>query len=273
LIEGAITAVVVDGDEIRVQEGSGSITAVRVRAGQTTITRAGAASIVLAGPVTRRARVASHARRSTARKIRCPTLRHRPDPGSWESQVPEDAVCALGAAAYRRAEREYDGRFRARVATFARGTRLGFAARIYKSNVCFRNAAAADPRLDNETSDIHSDGLQCYAMVNGWHGWLAVPIVGSMSVRVAPVRALGISDAHVEAQWCPCEDGYAIVVEIDTGKTIRRGDECAVNVVVNEMYPDRMRRAGQLVLAGGGGWVYLRGDRESQESAVVVEVV
>jgi hypothetical protein len=42
--------------------------------------------------------------------------------------------------------------------------------------------------------------------------------------------------------------------------------------VVNEMQPGRERRAGQLALAGGGGWVYLRGDRESWVNAVRAEV-
>ncbi|KPK01056.1 MAG: hypothetical protein AMS20_14315 [Gemmatimonas sp. SG8_28] len=273
LIGGAITAVVVDGDEIRVQDARGAITVVGVQEGQATITRAGTASIVLTGPVTRGARVASVSRRSTARRVSCPILTRRPEPGSWEGQIPEDAVSVLSARAYRRSEREYDARFHARVATFARGTRLGFAASVYKPDVCFRTEAAPDPRLDNETSDIHSDGLQCYAMVDAWCGWLAVPVVGSTRVRVAPVDALGRSDTRVDAQWCPLENGYAIVVEIDTGRRIRTGDEYSVNVVVNEMYPGRTRRAGQLALAGGGGWVYLRGDREHPDSAAVAEVV
>lgn len=33
------------------------------------------------------------------------------------------------------------------------------------------------------------------------------------------------------------------------------------DLIVNEMQPDRERRAGQLVWSGGGGWVWLRGDR------------
>jgi hypothetical protein len=273
LIEGAITAVTVDGNEIRVHDGRGAITVVRVQEGQATITRAGTASIVLTGPVTRGARVASGTRPSTARRVSCPILTRRPDPGAWERQIPEDAVSVLGARAYRRSECEYDDRFHARVATFARGTRLGFAARVFKPDVCFRMETAPDPRLDNETSDIHSDGLQCYATVSGWRGWLAVPVVGTTRVRVAPVHALGYSDTQVDAQWCSLEGGYAIVVEVDTGRRIRTGDEYLVNVVVNEMYPDRTRRAGQLALAGGGGWVYLRGDREHQDSAAVAEVV
>jgi hypothetical protein len=273
LIDGAITAVVVEGNEIRVQDARGAITGVRVQEGEATITRAGTAPIVLTGRVTRGAWLAPVSRRSRARRVSCPILTRRPEPGSWECQISEDAVSVLGAQAYRRSEREYDDRFHARVATFARGTRLGFAASVYKRDVCFRTEAAPDPRLDNETSDIHSDGLQCYAAVGGWRGWLAVPVVGSTSVRVAPVHALGRSDTQVDARWCPLEEGYAIVVEIDTGRAIRTGDEYLVNLVVNEMYPGRTRRAGQLALAGGGGWVYLRGDREHEASAAVAEVV
>jgi hypothetical protein len=34
------------------------------------------------------------------------------------------------------------------------------------------------------------------------------------------------------------------------------------DLIVNEMRPDRLRRLGQLVWTGGGGWAYLRGDRQ-----------
>jgi hypothetical protein len=33
-------------------------------------------------------------------------------------------------------------------------------------------------------------------------------------------------------------------------------------LLVNQMLPERLRRVGQLVWSGGGGWVYLRGDRQ-----------
>ena len=33
------------------------------------------------------------------------------------------------------------------------------------------------------------------------------------------------------------------------------------NLIVNERSADRERRRGQLVLSGGGGFAYLRGDR------------
>jgi hypothetical protein len=38
------------------------------------------------------------------------------------------------------------------------------------------------------------------------------------------------------------------------------------------MHPGRLRRAGQLVWSGGGGWVYLRGDRQSPEALGVLEL-
>ena len=51
-----------------------------------------------------------------------------------------------------------------------------------------------------------------------------------------------------------------------------RGDQFRFNLVVNEMRTGRERRAGQLVFVGGGGWVYLRGDREPISMAPVAEV-
>jgi hypothetical protein len=36
-----------------------------------------------------------------------------------------------------------------------------------------------------------------------------------------------------------------------------------MDLIVNEMATGRMRRRGQLVLSGGGGWIYLQGDRQS----------
>ena len=36
---------------------------------------------------------------------------------------------------------------------------------------------------------------------------------------------------------------------------------------------DRLRRAGQLVWSGGGGWVYLRGDRQERARFGVLEMV
>lgn len=64
-----------------------------------------------------------------------------------------------------------------------------------------------------------------------------------------------------------------MVVRFELSRPLELGERFPVNLVINEMYSDRERRAGQLVLSGGEGWVYLRGDRESPENALVVEVV
>jgi hypothetical protein len=64
-----------------------------------------------------------------------------------------------------------------------------------------------------------------------------------------------------------------MVIFFDVGRMIRRGDRFPVNLVINRMQPERERRAGQLVLSGDAGWVYLRGDRESPEGAVLLEII
>jgi hypothetical protein len=38
------------------------------------------------------------------------------------------------------------------------------------------------------------------------------------------------------------------------------------------MQPERLRRAGQLAWSGGGGWVYLRGDRIHQSELGLLEL-
>ncbi|HZA93320.1 MAG TPA: hypothetical protein VE420_11890, partial [Gemmatimonadales bacterium] len=43
---------------------------------------------------------------------------------------------------------------------------------------------------------------------------------------------------------------------------VRLGDQIEFDLLINEMQPERLRRAGQLVWSGGGGWVWLRGVRQ-----------
>ena len=42
----------------------------------------------------------------------------------------------------------------------------------------------------------------------------------------------------------------------------------ALEVIVNERPRDRVRRRGQLVMSGGGGFAYLRGDRADSDDAL-----
>jgi hypothetical protein len=213
------------------------------------------------------------------RTIFCPMLARKPSPNDWETAVPKSAVVRLGAGHYRRSETPYGaGRpFSARTAVFAVGSELCFGIRVVKKGVFFRKADAKDPALDNEPPDIHSDGVQCY--VGGeegggsmpWRGYLLVPVPDSDSVRVASVAGAAGKTSEVAASWVGTPDGFSILVAIDLGAQVQRGQRIPLNIVVNEMYSGRERRAGQLALSGGG-WVYLRGDREHPESAIVAEV-
>jgi hypothetical protein len=52
----------------------------------------------------------------------------------------------------------------------------------------------------------------------------------------------------------------------------RGGDVLGFDLLVNEAHPGRLRRAGQLVWSGGGGWVYLRGDRQDPAAFGTLEL-
>ena len=65
--------------------------------------------------------------------------------------------------------------------------------------------------------------------------------------------------------WEPTEAGYRLTVAIapaGLGPVPPPDDQIGFDLLVNQMLPDRLRRAGQLVWSGGGGWVWLRGDRQ-----------
>jgi hypothetical protein len=208
----------------------------------------------------------------------CPMLDRIPSPSDWETTVPKAAIVRLGAGNYRRSEKPYGaGRpFSARAAVFAAGTELCFGVRVKKKDLTFRKEEAKDPAFDNETADIHSDGVQCYlgggeGGEGEWRGYLVVPVPDSDSVRVASVAGTAANTSEVTASWVGTSDGYSMLVAIDLGAQVQLGQRIPVSLVVNEMYSGRERRAGQLALSGGG-WVYLRGDREHPESAIVAEV-
>ncbi len=205
----------------------------------------------------------------------CPLLKHLPPVTDWESEVPRHATVELGAAQYRRSEYECGarGNFSAKVAVFACGDLLCFAVNVVKSELCVRRAEDPDPNLDNEVPDIHSDGVQIYADIDGWSGFLVVPDPDSDGVRVAGIQPTVSEPAAADGAWARTARGYRLLVHVATGRSLRKGDRILVNLIVNEMYSSRQRRAGQLALSGGGGWVYLRGDREHPAHAVIAEVM
>jgi hypothetical protein len=68
----------------------------------------------------------------------------------------------------------------------------------------------------------------------------------------------------VQGTWAPTDQGYRFTIAITAPgwSDIQLEDEIGFDLLVNEMRPGRLRRAGQLVWSGGGGWVWLRGDRQ-----------
>jgi hypothetical protein len=174
----------------------------------------------------------------------------------------------LGEKAYRRSEESWDqaGRPRALIALSATQQYLVVEVSIEKPDVVFRAPNAADPALDNEHPDIHSDGVQLYVAATGWDrpaAWLAVPEYPEPRVRSRVVDG-SRRNTQLVAGWSAEPRGYAMRFEIPLDALgAGRHVALAMDLIVNEMARSRVRRRGQLVLSGGGGWIYLQGDRQS----------
>jgi hypothetical protein len=175
---------------------------------------------------------------------------------------------ALGEKAYRRSEESWEevGRPRAEVALSATRHTLVIEVSVTKPEVVLRAPDAADPALDNEHADIHSDGAQLYVVTPGWDrpaAWLVVPEHPAPRVRTRVVDGAR-RDVPLVAGWSSEPTGYAMRFEIPLD-ALGTGRELPVtmDLIINEMATGRVRRRGQLVLSGGGGWIYLQGDRQS----------
>jgi len=81
-------------------------------------------------------------------------------------------------------------------------------------------------------------------------------------------------DATISGRWSRSEDGYLVTLRLDDPAIghLGPGARLGFDLLINEMQPDRLRRAGQLVWSGGGGWVYLRGDRHADAQLGVLEL-
>jgi hypothetical protein len=138
------------------------------------------------------------------------------------------------------------------------------AVEVTKPDVVLRPADAPPLSLDNEPDDIHADGVQVYLRRPGEDliGYLIRPAPnGAISVRSIPgdpAQPVALAGASAIT-----EQGYALAVALPCAglELMVDAPRLEFEIVVNEMRPERMRRAGQLAWAGGGGWVYLRGDR------------
>jgi hypothetical protein len=170
---------------------------------------------------------------------------------------------------YRRSEEPYAGPddFSATAAVNWSDEALYLAVEVVKPEVVARDPAAPPLRLDNEPDEIHADGVQVYVRLppdEVVHGYLVVPSTKDGGLIARRVSGVGLGEGEVRGGWEPTESGYRMTVAIAPPQwgPFRPGDEIGFDLLVNQMLPDRTRRAGQLVWSGGGGWVWLRGDRQ-----------
>lgn len=168
---------------------------------------------------------------------------------------------------YRRSEEPYPGAEAlsalARVGWNDEGLFLDVAVR--KPEIVPWSADAPPLLLDNESDDIHNDGVQIYLSFEEREVFSAL-IAPSEPVPGIHVRSIA-GNGTVEGTWETTSDGYRISVSLrpEWWGTLAEGARVGFDLIVNEARPERVRRAGQLVWSGGGGWVWLRGDREAPD--------
>jgi hypothetical protein len=137
---------------------------------------------------------------------------------------------------------------------------------VQKPELVLRARDAADPALDNEHPDIHSDGVQLYLAARGWDrqaAWLSVPEEPPPRARTRVVDGTR-GGVPLTAGWSRGPGGYAMRFEVPLDALGGERDLLvALDVIVNDMGSGRVRRRGQLALSGGGDWIYLQGDRQS----------
>jgi hypothetical protein len=169
---------------------------------------------------------------------------------------------------YRRSEAPYGGpeEFSARAYVNWSDEGLYLAVEVMKPEFSPRDPAEPPLQLDNEPDEIHSDGIQLYIRVpdGAVYGHVIVPSSEQGNVIVRSVDGTAGRKDQVAGRWAPTGTGYLLTVSVtpDGWSEVRPGDEIGFDLLVNQMLPDRQRRAGQLVWSGGGGWVWLRGDRQ-----------
>jgi hypothetical protein len=152
---------------------------------------------------------------------------------------------------------------------------LYLAVDVVKPELLFRPADAAPLRFDNEADDTHSDGVQVYLRGADGEAWgaLVVPQAdGGVRVRPVPETIAAVDD--VRGAWTETESGYRLTLAVAPAfwPDVAAARTVDFDLLVNEMRTGRERRAGQLVWSGGGGWIWLRGDRQSPERFGVLEL-
>ena len=182
---------------------------------------------------------------------------------------------------YRRSEEPYPGPddFAAVAHAAWDDDALYLAVDVVKPELCIRPGDAPPLRLDNESDDIHSDGLQVYVAGDeggdGRVGYLVVPETGAPGLRVRATSDTSADPGSVRGAWRRTDRGYMVTLGIAWPEWQRAhvGGRLRFDLLVNEMLPGRTRRAGQLVWSGGNGWVFIRGDRQDPARFGILELV
>ena len=174
---------------------------------------------------------------------------------------------------YRRSEEPWDPeRMAATAWANWDGEALYLAVQVRKPDLVLRPDDAPPLDLDNEPEDINSDGIQLYFSHDGQSNGVLIGLDPDGRIRSRPIGSE--AGVRVEGAWIREADGYSITCSV-THPVFQRawpGLRIGFDLLVNEMTPDRVRRAGQLVWSGGNGWVYLRGDRQDPASFGVLEL-
>jgi hypothetical protein len=129
--------------------------------------------------------------------------------------------------------------------------------------------------LDNERAEINGHGVQLYFGATPhkpWAmSWLAVPAPDT--APHARVVRLTPGSPEVDTQFANTPNGWAMRFIIPLPSLpIQRDAALQFELIVNERPADRERRRGQLVISGGGGFGYLRGDRANPEHAIRLQL-
>jgi hypothetical protein len=198
--------------------------------------------------------------------------------GTPDGFTPSEPMALDYEDQYRRSEEPYPGpeEFSATVLANWDEAALYLAIDVVKPEVIVRAFDAPPLRLDNEPEDIHADGVQVYLRPEAEgpvFGFLVVPGDKDGALRVHPASGCAGAPEMVSGAWQRTETGYSMALRIAVpGWQGRGGIRMPFDLLVNEMRSGRLRRAGQLVWSGGGGWVYLRGDRQAATAFGVLEL-
>jgi len=179
---------------------------------------------------------------------------------------------------YRRSEEPYAGpeEFSATAAVGWDHGVVYVAVDVRKPELVVRGADAPPLLLDNEPDDIHADGIQVYlrpADDQPMLGFLVLPSGDDGTIRVSRASGAAGDPKAVQGAWQETETGYSIAVAIALPEwEPLPGAVIGFDLLVNRIEPGRQRRSGQLVWSGGGGWVFLRGDRQDPSRLGVLEL-